>query len=346
MQINRVEIKNFRSINDLTVSFSHRCQALIGINESGKSNILRALHLLDPAIAVSQADLRIERHDEAQVTSGHIRFVFDLSDQEMMEIYDSISKKITVESLDFPLVIDAGTNKNIKQWCHSRAQGLYIVSIPQAARHFSVWGAHASESINSCWFRNKTDGSVTLGEPDKTQVVVPASGFVFWDDESPLSETTFEKATLKHLVDLAMRETVNVISTRLPKCIFWKYADQYLLPSTIDMTSFCASPDTCIPLKSMFELAGYDLQKLAADIETAKAQGHHRYKQILDKTSQAATKHIRSVWKDYKTVSIKLEPSGTNLSPIIVDDVVPLDMANRSDGFKRFVSFVALRYEP
>ena len=90
----------------------------------------------------------------------------------------------------------------------------------------------------------------------------------------------------------------------------------------------------------MFELAGYEISVLAATIETAKTQGHHRYVQILDKAAQAATKHIQSVWKDYKSVQIKWQPNGTSLSPIIVDNVVPLDMANRSDGFKRFVSFL------
>lgn len=340
MQINRVEIQNFRSIDDLTVKFLYGCQALIGINESGKSNILRALHLLDPVITASQSDLRIERHDEDQVTNGRVRFVFDLTDQELEEIYGSVSVNFAADSLNSPLVVEGGVSRDLKQWCKSRGQCLYTVKIPQSQRAFTAWSARTTEGLNTNWFRNKTDEQVSLPVAGKTHIVVPARGFVFWNDKSALSETIFERATLKQLVDLSVQESVKAASPKLPKCIFWKYADQYLLPSTIDMASFCASPDSCIPLKSMFELAGYDVNKLAADIETAKAQGHHRYKQILEKTSQAATKHIRSVWKDYKTVSIKLEPSGTNLSPIIVDDVVPLDMANRSDGFKRFVSFL------
>ena len=266
--------------------------------------------------------------------------MFDLTDQEFEEIYDSVSVNFVADSLNSPLVVEAGVSRDLKQWCKSRGQCLYTVKIPQSQRVFTGWSSRTTESINTNWFRNKTDEQVSLPVAGKTHIVVPARGFVFWNDKSPLSETTFEKVTLKQLVDLSIQENVKVTSTKLPKCIFWKYADQYLLPSTIDMASFCTSPDSCIPLKSMFELAGYDVNKLAADIETAKAQGHHRYKQILEKTSQAATKHIRSVWKDCKTVSIKLEPSGTNLSPIIVDDVVPLDMANRSDGFKRFVSFL------
>jgi hypothetical protein len=132
----------------------------------------------------------------------------------------------------------------------------------------------------------------------------------------------------------------NIVTTKLPQCIAWKYADQYLLPSSVDVAAFCSSPDSCIPLKSMFELAGYDTTALTSLISNAQAQGSHRYLQILEKTAHAATQHLRRVWPDYKTVQIRLESNGPTLAPVIVDETVRLDMANRSDGFKRFASFL------
>ena len=47
MKLEKVRIKNFRSIADLSISFDMNCKFLVGINEAGKSNILRALSLLD-----------------------------------------------------------------------------------------------------------------------------------------------------------------------------------------------------------------------------------------------------------------------------------------------------------
>ena len=46
MKLDRVEIKNFRSIQDIKIDFDPPCRVLVGINESGKSNILNALALL------------------------------------------------------------------------------------------------------------------------------------------------------------------------------------------------------------------------------------------------------------------------------------------------------------
>jgi hypothetical protein len=113
-----------------------------------------------------------------------------------------------------------------------------------------------------------------------------------------------------------------------------------LLPSSIELAQFCSNPDSCVPLKSMFELAGYSAANLGTTIAAAQSQGHYRYQQILEKTAAKATEHIRTVWNDYTTVRLKLESHGTAIAPIVTDDVVPLDMSNRSDGFKRFVSFL------
>ena len=50
MKITKAEIKNYRSIEKFEFEFRHGCQILVGINESGKSNILRALQLLDATV--------------------------------------------------------------------------------------------------------------------------------------------------------------------------------------------------------------------------------------------------------------------------------------------------------
>jgi len=44
MKIQRIEIKNYRSLNDLTV-YPEDILALVGRNNSGKSNLIKALEL-------------------------------------------------------------------------------------------------------------------------------------------------------------------------------------------------------------------------------------------------------------------------------------------------------------
>ena len=58
MRLSKVQIKNFRSIADLTLNFDPPCRVLVGINESGKSNILNALSLLDEDVLPEKDDVR------------------------------------------------------------------------------------------------------------------------------------------------------------------------------------------------------------------------------------------------------------------------------------------------
>lgn len=49
MELKSFRVRNFRSINDSGEIEVSRITALLGRNESGKSNVLRALHSLNPA---------------------------------------------------------------------------------------------------------------------------------------------------------------------------------------------------------------------------------------------------------------------------------------------------------
>ena len=341
MKLLRVQIKNFRSISELTLELDPPCQCLIGINESGKSNILRALHLLDTTATPAVGDLRIERHDEPQVTSGYVRFLFELDKFEIQEIYEEVEAQLAAESIDKPLFSDGTEEYSLWDYCnlsghHPVCQGIFEITLPGGRKYSTTW-SRDKHAVLSHWYRSKLSSSLDL--PLETGTVkVPARGYV--SVPHGLSSETFDPADYKELSDLISGAVRKVVDRELPECIFWRYADKYLLPSSVDVAQFCQNPETCVPLKSMFELAGYPAKDLSATISAAQAQGHHRYVQILEKTAVKATEHIRSVWSDYKSVRLKLESHGSALFPIVTDDVVPLDMSNRSDGFKRFVSFL------
>lgn len=339
MKLTRAEFKNFRSISDLKLSFEPMCRILIGINESGKSNILRALHLLDPKVPVQASDLRIELLDEPQVTNGWVRFVFDLSEEESSEVTEKITKHVEKNSLSRPLF---QTNEGIltaSEWAKRLYQGLHIVTLPTGKRSNTSWSANSTFELAPGWVRNKSTEpcEITIGE---SKITIAPSMFVWIGDPTVTMPDALEPATIGNLYSMLGEQIGEIVSRELPLCIFWKYSDQYLLPSTVDINTFCADPNSCIPLKSMFELAGYDVSKLLETITKARQQGHYRYSQILEKAGNAATQHIRNIWKDYRSVRLRLEPNGDALSPVVTDDQVPLDMANRSDGFKRFVSFL------
>jgi len=127
----------------------------------------------------------------------------------------------------------------------------------------------------------------------------------------------------------------------LPDCVYWTYEDDNLLPARISQAKFVQNPDSCHPLKNMFRLAGIaDIQEAFA---SAQRKSTHGVRNLLDLVAKTATKHIHSIWSEYKNVRISLVPYGpTEIDAGIKDTHNLFEMSRRSDGFKRFVSFLLM----
>lgn len=340
MQLDKVEIINFRSIDRLILDFPYSCQVLIGINESGKSNVLRALQLLDPQIPIVPADLRMERKVDPQVSEGHVRFEFTLDAEQTQMVQLSIRELVEPSSRDQVFATVGDQSLTVSDFCAATCRGLHKVVLPSGTRSFTYWELPKDKyKISDGWARNTTDAVQQIdGGPEDAPFVVPPNGFVRLGGKA--RPDAFSAVTPDDLNKEIGSRVVNAIKDNLPKCVFWRYSDQYLLPSSVNIAAFVADPSTCMPLRSMFELADYGLGDIGTSITNAKNHSQHRYIQLLRKVETAATNQIREVWKDHKNVRIELQPNGDLLVPIVIDDSVPLDMASRSDGFKRFVSFL------
>jgi hypothetical protein len=218
MEFVRAEIENFRSIDKLTLDFRHGCQALIGINESGKSNILRALHLLDTSSTPAPGDLRIERHEEDQVTSGYVRFVFRLTNEEVAEVIAHVKARFSVHSADAPLIARGASTLTLADWIASRPEGIYTIALPGGARTATTWSVSSDDKLCEGWYLNKTSAAVQLERegvepyliPEKREsapVSVPAQGLVYLTTGKDAPDATFERATVKVLQSLLLSFT-------------------------------------------------------------------------------------------------------------------------------------------
>ncbi|MDP3765028.1 MAG: AAA family ATPase, partial [Nanoarchaeota archaeon] len=105
MKLVKAEIFNFRSIKDMTISFDPKCLVLVGINESGKSNILQALSLLSPNPKFEDFDVRQVHPEEDYPNDSHVKFYFEFEEEELDELIENFSSKI-VGGIDDKKIID------------------------------------------------------------------------------------------------------------------------------------------------------------------------------------------------------------------------------------------------
>lgn len=89
----------------------------------------------------------------------------------------------------------------------------------------------------------------------------------------------------------------------------------------------------------MFELA--KIGNIAAAIAAAKSRANGM-RNLLKRVSERATRHMHNVWKEYRGLTLSLLLNGDNIDAVIQDKHNTYDLTRRSDGFKRFISFLLL----
>jgi predicted ATPase len=344
MKLDYVDIKNFRSIKNQLIRFDDGCQVLVGINEAGKSNILRALSLLDPNAVFSNADIRIELEDEKPGEDSHVRFVFKLNQNEIEEVYEAVRAKFHARDIEQPIVQLGEKKYTLREFCSLRNEAIYTVNIREDKRSNQYWNLYGTYKVIGGWRRIKlpTEGvrAELAGKPETLQII--GVDFVNTSLYKAFDGTLLTAITASEISDMIGAEAIKIVKRELPNCVYWKYSDEYLLPSRVNSVEFAKNPDACIPLRGMFELAGYTGAEIGEAITQAKSQAPHIYTNLLKKVGSRATKYLRGIWKDHKTITIELGKNGDFIEPVIKDDQVALNFENRSDGFKRFVSFLLI----
>ena len=139
MVIEKVEIKNFRSIDSLEFNFDKNFQILVGINESGKSNILKALSLLSKENELKNDDIRDISHEENPNIESYVKFYLKIYPEWLEDVYDKIKEQVLTKDLSLPIISKNNIPLNLKEFCLLRNELLYRVDIIKKSRYFQYF---------------------------------------------------------------------------------------------------------------------------------------------------------------------------------------------------------------
>lgn len=341
MKIKNVDIVNFRSIARIEFDFENGCEILLGINESGKSNILRALGSISADFAPSKSDIRLEKMNEDPIDASYVRFVFTFSAEEKKEVAAAVAKKFSPGAENEVVALVEGKEFTLSEYAEFISEGLYRVDFKEERRYSTTWARPRTHEVVEGWGKVVGSEPVLLSrEPNDEPVNYP--GVQFISKGWRISGGNVQPMSIGTLRDVIGGEVKKVVEKRLPNCVFWQYKEENMLPASLDIDQFGANPDICVPLKNMFLLAGYAEDSIASVISQARASGGFRYHHLLEKVATKTNRQLRRLWPEHKAINITLHESGSMLYPFIKDDQIPLPMQMRSDGFKRLVSFLLL----
>ena len=298
MKLHRVHIKNYRSIRDITIDFDPSCRVLVGINESGKSNILRALRLLgDNYKPASADDVREALPNENPVTESFVWFAFKLEKAEADQVYDTVSQLVISADVSSKIVGNRGRTQSLKELCVSRDEVLYhhaqYWAFDNRAKLFPGWKKPAGNSPQDNAFEHNGH-SYQLSK----YKLIRAKDF----PDIPLGY--LENARINDLLQIIGGAILQSTQNKRPEPVFWQYDEANLLPNSATIPELYENPESCVPLMNMFNLAG--ITDIKPSIEKARQGTNNQFQNYLDGVAKKDTNNFRNVWKEYKNVEFSL----------------------------------------
>ncbi len=341
MRLESVRIVNFRSIRDVTIDFSSRCRVLVGINESGKSNILRALSLLDAdTFPIGQEDRREKLPDEEKITEAFIRFEFELDKTDLTELLERFLTKIACSSKESKIVRSSDDQLSLREISKSVVRTTLKVDLLAKDITWEYQIEWENDELIEGWCKpTKVVPASVAVNLRNTEVTLAKCKLAQRGDLPENLDNCLEAASLADVVNYFRQTLEGMLDDLRPEVLKWEYSEANLLPNEVPVDQFAEDPSSCVPLKNMFALAGHD--DIPSEIERELKGSLNSQQNFLNSIADKTTKHFRDVWKEYGGIEFSLQLNGNKIVPGVREHNT-LDFGKRSDGFKRFVTFLLL----
>lgn len=341
MKLTKILISNFRSIKKVELEISDPCLMFVGINESGKSNILKAISLFDETCVFNASDIREPSPNENDNLDSFVRFEFVLDQEEKQSIINNLKSKIYTKDLDTPIISINNNLMSIKQFIDFTNLYYYKIKIKENTREYGYSEFNDPCTILTPWKKPSSTiaSDIQITTLDSQSAYLNNYSLLNVEDfPTILAPELFDDTIIADLQVFIFKEVARIIENKRPKTIFWKHDETNLQQSNIDIVSFANNPNSCLALKSMFELS--NIKDITKEIEISRNRGKYGTRNLLDRISENTTKYFRKVWKEYDNISFFLFLNGNSVEISIKDVYNHYEFVQRSDGFKRFINFL------
>lgn len=362
MKLESFRVQNYRSINDSGEIAVSRITALLGRNESGKSNLLRALHSLNPieGFGALKPIKDFPRHrrleectDETPVLST--TWVLDDDDKEaLLEVLPRASgvEKVTVgrsyqgkartvgflglNAIPFDEVEIKSKVKKISAAVRALAQKQEVPTTLDAAADAFETAASATRTCDA-WAPQAVAAARAL------RTALAGADVELTDkQEEMLSELEELSDSIVGDKDSQQKARIWAVGA-IPKFI---YVDEYPeldghqdIAAYLQRKSQGQTPDSDKNFEKLCKVAGLKPDEL----QQLHGKGDHETRnQLANRASAVVTGEIKRLWKD-RALKIRFNLDANHLDTIISDPTstydVEINLNERSRGFQWFFAF-------
>jgi len=311
----KIHVKNYRSIKDLALDIpsldGKQCLMFFGINETGKSNLIRAMSLLDRNRKFNY-EKDCEKGAKKQRESVVITYFFELDSLPVLS----------------NLTLPESLIKNL-QIPHIQKKVVYGENSQRVEEYDIQFGKKLT------YDKYVFNPSTNIVQ-DVTELKV--NSFEELSEELRKTHQKLNDALLKKVLLPTLQLAFD---KEIPQAIFWESSHAFLINQPINLDTFKSNPETSVPLKNIFLLTDMKGETLTKNIDRIRGDSDER-SEMETLLSEAATKHINTLWPEHKVrINVRIEKDG--LCEVSVSDQgsqARFQMDERSDGFKQFISIL------
>jgi AAA15 family ATPase/GTPase len=331
-----IRIKNYRSILEEKFDLENMV-AIIGANESGKSNVLNAISHITPKKQKQPFELHELNLCEAQSVDNSIEIEFEII--LGTHLIPDIIKDIPNLNQRPVLIKKKGIPTKEVTWTIS------IDNLPKANNLIVING-------------NKTIFRKQLKETGLDKEIIEQwieKGYFFCTTETNLTKNPFfnlkQQNTITILTaDQRTKKVHELVLTEVLRNIqvyFWQYDETNYLRETIGLEEFCQSPKINESVYGIFKIArnegAFHFELNAANLRGRLIETNSTHRSnLLKEISKSFNKIFKKSWKTYfgtNKIDLKINYEGTCLS-FRLDDGRECPPEYRSDGLKWFLTFL------
>ncbi|MBO4531729.1 MAG: AAA family ATPase [Paludibacteraceae bacterium] len=314
MIIKKVRIENFKSISKIEIPFdkvgNSYTKIFVGINESGKSNILEALSYFEvPEKEASFDHFCNQKMEDSK--SCDIYFSLDFEDEEYNDLHNTVNEIINADvDVDFSIL---GIEKNVYL---SRNASTFEVSYDYEIK---------LSGVNLYIKSSKMSGKDVISVVDEQHKT---------DGYELLDNNNFD--------DYFYDVIAEYIEEHEPYVSVWKPSSEYLLYDA-NLNTFKEKLSSNKPLYNIFKLSGYEDNKTISEAIEKVTNPRSRSK-LQSKLNDSLNDYIRKVWSNSIDLIIEITETG-NFSLLIKDKGNEnmhdrFSISERSQGAKQFLSLI------
>lgn len=326
--IRRIEVENFKSFLKESVTFEDMT-AIVGANESGKSNVLKALHhfsreRLYKEFGREEGDFRLDSPD---FPNGEVSLALEIILSE--ELIPNLAK------LEPKLV-----GKVFRLEKRGKLNSPVSISGTFPEKLSGIMGI--LKINNKHVFRTKMQGMMNKDRIDH----IVASGWTFKDASINLTANPaaglLREKKIENLNDVTrdkyIAEKVRDEVILNIKMLLWKYEEkEHYLPQHVTVSDFVANPDKYPGVDCMFSISGWKRIEYADRLINYDSTTRD---QSLRSVQDTVNELIRKHWSTHKELTVKLSFNGDSLDISLSEPGHQTPPNFRSDGFKWFLAFL------